>query len=69
MASVPAAPTVVTVRLSRDNHLMWKAQFLTFLRTYNLLGIASGGEMSPAPTVEQPTGTGEGRTTTQGENP
>ena len=69
MASVPAATTVVTVRLSRDNHLMWKAQFLTFLRTYNLLGIASGGEMAPAPTVEQTTGTGEGRTTTQVENP
>uniref|UniRef100_A0A8R7V9V0 Retrotransposon Copia-like N-terminal domain-containing protein n=1 Tax=Triticum urartu TaxID=4572 RepID=A0A8R7V9V0_TRIUA len=48
---------------------MWKAQFLTFLRTYNLLGIASGEEMAPAPTMEPTTGTGDGRSTTQVENP
>ena len=69
MASVPVATTVVTVRLSRDNHLMWKAQFLAFLRTYDLLGIASSREMAPPSIVDQTKGTCDARTTTQVENP
>ena len=67
--SLPTIPSVVTVRLSRDNHLIWKAQFLTYLRTHGLMGITFGNEPAPAKTLEQVSDTGAYRVTNQVENP
>ena len=48
---------------------MWKAQFLTYLRTHGLMGITSGNEPAPAKTLEQVSGTGADHVTNQVENP
>lgn len=53
---LPPITSVVTIRLSRDNHMMWKAQVLAYLRTHCLFPIASGDEAAPAKAISSGTG-------------
>uniref|UniRef100_A0ACD5V3W7 Uncharacterized protein n=1 Tax=Avena sativa TaxID=4498 RepID=A0ACD5V3W7_AVESA len=62
---MPPISSVVTVRLTSENHLMWKAQLLAFLRTHKLLGIVNGQEPAPVKTIDTTTGTGDSAVTTK----
>ncbi|KAK1693377.1 hypothetical protein QYE76_010074 [Lolium multiflorum] len=68
LGALPPISSVVTVRLTHENHMMWKAQFLTYLRTHQLLGIVNGDEAAPAKTVVVESGTGDDRTTSRTTN-
>ena len=48
--AVPAVPNLaqmVTVKLSRDNYLLWKAQIVPILRGHWLLGFLDGSQAAP----------------------
>jgi histone deacetylase 1/2 len=65
LAAMPPISSIVTVRLTNENHLMWKAQILAYLRTHQLFGIVNGQVAAPAKTISTTTGTGADRVTTQ----
>jgi hypothetical protein len=62
---MPAISSVVTVRLTTENHLMWKAQLLAYLHTHQLLDIINGQEPAPSKTTSVQTGTGDNQVTTE----
>ena len=55
---VPNLAQLVTVRLSRENHLLWKAQIVPILRGHQLLGFVNGESTPPARLI--PASTAEG---------
>ena len=68
LGAFPPISSAVTVRLTLENHLLWKAQFLTYLRTHQLLGIVNGNEPVPSKTTTTQTVTGTSPITTQTPN-
>jgi hypothetical protein len=42
LATMPPISSIVTIHLTTENHLIWKAQLLAFLHTHQLLGIING---------------------------
>lgn len=41
----------VTIKLNRDNYLLWKAQLIPYLRSQGLLGCVNGSVPTPLPTT------------------
>jgi hypothetical protein len=58
LCALPPISSDVTMRLTHENHLMWKAQILAYLRTHKLLSIVNGGEPALAKTTKTTSGTG-----------
>ena len=50
MASIPIHQ-VVTIRLTKANYLLWRAQLLPFLRSMKLMGFLDGSNPAPAKLV------------------
>lgn len=50
MVSVPFTHAIM-VKLGQDNYMLWRAKFLPYLRSYNLLGYVDGTKSCPAPMV------------------
>jgi hypothetical protein len=48
----------ITVRLTKTNFLLWRAQLLSFLRSARLMGYVDGS--TPAPSKQVPPSTAEG---------
>ena len=46
---LPVVHHVVTIKLKRDNYLLWKAQIVPYLRGQDLFGFLDGSR--PAPTA------------------
>ncbi|KAH7656943.1 Photosystem I PsaK reaction centre protein [Dioscorea alata] len=49
----PAFGHLITVKLTRENYLLWKAQVLPYLRSQQLLGYIDGSVARPAETIAQ----------------
>jgi hypothetical protein len=61
MASTMAPITihqVVTIRLTKDNYLLWRAQLLPYLRSSKLMGFLDGSNPASAQTVASSTAAG-----------
>ena len=52
---------IVSEKLTRDNHILWKVQFLPVVHGAKLMGILDGSTPEPPKTVDVTT---EGKTTT-----
>jgi hypothetical protein len=48
--------SMITVRLTRENFLLWKAQAVSALRAANLFGYVDGSIVSPPATITQGSG-------------
>jgi hypothetical protein len=71
-APVAAMPVTssVTVRLNHTNYMLWRAQMITHLRSHpHLLGHITGSTQAPGSFIEEVTGTGDDRITSQVTNP
>lgn len=53
---------IVTVKLNKDNFLLWKAQIVPYLRGQKVFGFLDGTIMPPPPTLAQSTDTTTGPT-------
>ncbi|KAJ0981009.1 hypothetical protein J5N97_009264 [Dioscorea zingiberensis] len=51
----PSFNHVITVKLTRSNYLLWKAQFIPYLRSQQLLGYVDGTINCPPKTITQAT--------------
>ena len=54
----PSIGHLVTIKLTNSNYLMWKAQFVPYLRSQQLLGFVDGTNPRPAATITQATNSG-----------
>jgi hypothetical protein len=50
--SAPAQLGSISEKLTRDNYLLWKAQFLPAVRGAQLMGILEGSDREPPKTIE-----------------
>ena len=55
---MPNLAQIVTLKLSQENHLLWKAQIVPILRGHQLLGFVNGESTPPARLI--PASTAEG---------
>ena len=46
--------SLVTVKLTKDNYLLWKTQIVPYLRGQRLFGFVDGTISSPSPTILNP---------------
>ncbi|KAK1601132.1 hypothetical protein QYE76_007893 [Lolium multiflorum] len=68
-AAMPVTSSV-TVRLNHTNYMLWRAQMITHLRSHpHLLGHITGSTQAPPSFIEEVTGTGDDRITSQVTNP
>ncbi|KAJ0962599.1 hypothetical protein J5N97_027721 [Dioscorea zingiberensis] len=49
----PSFNHLINVKLTRENYLLWKVQFMPYLRSQQLLGYVDGSTACPAKTVTQ----------------
>ena len=42
---------MVTIKLTRDNYLLWKAQIVPYLRGQHLFGFLDDSRLAPPPTI------------------
>jgi hypothetical protein len=56
-ASIPIHH-VITIKLTKKNYLLWRAQLLPYLRSTNLMGYLDGSTPVPAKQVAASTATG-----------
>ncbi|KAJ0962959.1 hypothetical protein J5N97_028081 [Dioscorea zingiberensis] len=54
----PSFNHLINVKLNRDNYLLWKAQFMPYLRSQQLLGYVDGTIVCPSKTITEATSTG-----------
>ena len=52
---------LITIKLTRDNYLLWRAQIVPYLRGQHLYGFLDGSTVAPLPTISLVT---DGVTTT-----
>uniref|UniRef100_A0A2N9J0L5 Retrotransposon Copia-like N-terminal domain-containing protein n=1 Tax=Fagus sylvatica TaxID=28930 RepID=A0A2N9J0L5_FAGSY len=50
---------VITIKLNRDNYLLWKAQLIPYLRGQHLLGYVDGTTPPPPQMISQTSESGE----------
>uniref|UniRef100_A0A2N9IH96 Reverse transcriptase Ty1/copia-type domain-containing protein n=1 Tax=Fagus sylvatica TaxID=28930 RepID=A0A2N9IH96_FAGSY len=62
ISSTPTAPTslphiqhLITIKLNRDNYLLWKAQIVPYLQGQHLYGFIDGTKPAPSSSVTAPT--------------
>ena len=51
---LPVVHHVVTIKLTRDNYLLWKAQIVPYLRGQHLFGFLDGSRPTPPQTLTVP---------------
>uniref|UniRef100_A0A2N9H277 Retrotransposon Copia-like N-terminal domain-containing protein n=1 Tax=Fagus sylvatica TaxID=28930 RepID=A0A2N9H277_FAGSY len=44
---LPVGHHLVTIKLTRDNYLLWKAQIVSYLRGQHLFGFLDGSRLAP----------------------
>ncbi|KAH7672484.1 hypothetical protein IHE45_09G057900 [Dioscorea alata] len=54
----PSVGHMINMKLGRENYLLWKAQFLPYLRVHQLLDYVDGSAIMPNKTVIQTTASG-----------
>jgi hypothetical protein len=73
MASSHSAVTpinsLVTVKLTKDNYLLWKTQIVPYLRGQRLFGFVDGTISHPSPTMPSPASVTSQTTPTEISNP
>jgi hypothetical protein len=50
-SSLPHIQHLITIKLNRDNYLLWKAQIVPYLRGQHLYGFIDGTKPAPPPTL------------------
>ena len=58
----PSLGHLINVKLTRTNYLLWKAQFLSYLRSQQLLGYVDGTIVAPEKMITQATTEGATQT-------
>ena len=46
--------SLITIKLTKDNYLLWKTQIIPYLRGQRLFGFVDGTISSPSPTIPNP---------------
>ena len=55
--TIHSITSLITIRLNRDNFLLWKTQAASSLRAAHLYGYVDGMNPAPPPTITEGTGT------------
>jgi hypothetical protein len=55
--TIHSITSLITIRLTRDNFLLWKTQAAPALRAAHLYGYVDGTNPAPPPTITEGTGT------------